>query len=120
MIIDFDISGLRTINALNSREHWSKRSKRAQVERTAVNWHWPLGSLKDGLEAKQGVLVTFTRRGPRRMDDDGLSASLKAVRDAVAKRLGVDDGESRVAFLYKQEKGDYGVNVRIEVVEASR
>jgi hypothetical protein len=49
------------------------------------------------------------------MDDDNLPGSLKAIRDEVASVLGVDDGDrARIRFAYAQERGEWGVRVRIE------
>jgi hypothetical protein len=64
------------------------------------------------------LVVTLTRLSSGHMDDDGIAASTKGVRDAVAKALGVDDGDrSRIRFLYDERKvkrGVYGVEVRIQ------
>lgn len=38
-------------------------------------------------------------------------------RDGIADALGVDDGdESKVTWSYAQERGDYGVRVKIEAL----
>lgn len=50
------------------------------------------------------------------LDDDNLAAAVKPVRDAVAKFLGVDDGNSQVLWLPKQMRGAWGVRVRITEV----
>jgi hypothetical protein len=61
------------------------------------------------------MVVTLNRLSAGTMDDDGLRSSLKYVRDAVAKWLGVDDGDtSRVMYHYLQTKcppKTYGVRV---------
>lgn len=113
--IEFEIPGLRCLNRTNGREHWAVKAKRTKTERLAVVWHWPKGQLSEGLGEAEVALVTLTRIGPRRMDDDNAAASMKAVRDAVAKRLGVDDGDvSRLRFVYRQERGPFAVRVRVE------
>ena len=49
--------------------------------------------------------VELVRVAPRRLDSDNLTSSLKAVRDGVADWLGVDDGDERVLWRYRQRKG---------------
>jgi len=59
--------------------------------------------------------VTLTRIGPRRVDPDNLANAFKAVQDGVAMAFGIDDGdETAVRWDYAQERGSYGVRVRIE------
>ncbi len=50
------------------------------------------------------IVVALTRCAPRALDDDNLASSFKAVRDAVAAYLGLDDRDSRLRFVCKQEK----------------
>lgn len=66
-------------------------------------------------------LVTITRLGPRTLDDDNLAGSAKAIRDSIAARLGVDDGDTaRIQFRYAQEKSKaYGVRITLEPMEGS-
>jgi hypothetical protein len=66
--------------------------------------------------------VTLTRLGGRAMDDDGLQASLKAVRDAVAMWLvggtpGERDNDDRITWdcFEAPRVRPAGVRVRIEV-----
>jgi hypothetical protein len=63
------------------------------------------------------VEVLLTRLSAGHMDDDGLAASQKGVRDGIAEALGVDDGSSVIRFRYAQERaprGTFSVRVRIE------
>lgn len=49
------------------------------------------------------------------MDGDNLQAACKGLRDGIADRLGVDDGDPRVTWHYAQEvPADYGVTISIE------
>ena len=59
------------------------------------------------------LVVTIVRIGPKALDGDNLQGSAKAVRDEVAKYLGVDDAdtETRVTWAYRQERGKYGVRI---------
>lgn len=52
------------------------------------------------------VTVQLTRVSPRSIDSDNLSGSLKAVRDAVAEWLGVDDADDRVTWLPCKQRRD--------------
>jgi hypothetical protein len=42
-----------------------------------------------------------------------LASSAKALRDGIADRLGMDDGDSRISWRYRQVQGDYGAVVEI-------
>jgi hypothetical protein len=64
------------------------------------------------------LVVTITRIGPRKLDDDNLAAACKYVRDQIAKEVGVDDGSDQYTWMYKQRNGGsrgyYAVDVEIE------
>ena len=63
------------------------------------------------------AVVTMIRVSAGKLDDDGLRASLKRVRDGIAKALGVNDGGRFVRFRYGQRRGPkkhYEIRVRIE------
>ena len=60
------------------------------------------------------LVITITRIGPKRMDDDNLSSACKYVRDEIARAVGVDDGSDIYTWVYKQEIGVYGVDVTVE------
>lgn len=96
---------LRTYSTLNQREHWGAKARRVKREREMAF-----------LLVKRHELpcaVTLTRIGPRKLDTDNLLGALKAIRDGIADRLGIDDGDKRVTWIYQQEKGEYGVRVFI-------
>ncbi len=60
------------------------------------------------------IVVTLTRIGKRRLDDDNLAASFKYVRDQIAHMIGTDDGSPLYTWVYKQQIGKvYGVEVEI-------
>lgn len=105
---------LRTVNALNVREHWRARARRVKAEREAVLWH--LG-IAVGRKPRIPCVVTLTRIGPSRGLDpfDNLPASLKGAVDAFATWIGVDDRTSElVRYRCAQERGKEWL-VRIEV-----
>ena len=64
-------------------------------------------------KAELPVTVKLTRIGPRTMDSDNCIAGLKACRDGIAARLGVDDADPRITWEYAQERGEYGLRVEI-------
>jgi hypothetical protein len=61
-------------------------------------------------------VVTLTRYSAKKPDDENSSHSLKAVRDAVADWLGVDDGdETKVRWRYRRAAGWVAcVRIRVE------
>ena len=118
MTLEFTIPGLRVVSAANLREHWRARAARVRKERH----NFALGVLAAGVgdqlremaKLNRRLEVTFTRRSPRRLDDDNLASGLKAARDALAALLGVDDGSDRLCWHYDQQKGPAGLLVRLE------
>jgi hypothetical protein len=107
--------GLCLVSAANAREHWGKKAERAATERSRTAYALCAATCRlPELMAKQCARVLITRIGPRPLDDDNLQGSGKAVRDAVAKVLGVDD-DNRERFVCKvaQESGAYAVRVDV-------
>jgi hypothetical protein len=112
MAIDVSIPGVRlaSLNAL-AREHWRNRQRRAKDHHLIVRaMLWPHTPWR----IDKPVVVTITRIGPRKLDDDNLAGSGKHVRDAVASCFDRDDADTFFAWQYEQQKGDYGVRIRIE------
>lgn len=108
----------RIESVANLREHWAKKAKRVKLHRQlawaalppSMNWPPDLSSLS----------VTLTRIAPRTLDSDNLASGFKATRDQIAVYLQIDDGDSRITWRYKQEKGgakEYKVRIEIEVQE---
>jgi len=99
---------------LNDREHWRVRAKRVKDEYVVTAWCL-LGELKPAIPCT----VLLTRCAPSAgLDSDNLQGALKAVRDAIADWLGVNDKHTeQVRYEYKQERGPYAV--RIEFKEHS-
>lgn len=96
----------------NLREHWSARDKRNASQKAAVFRQVPV------LELPPAYEVRLVRIGVRRLDSDNLAGALKGVRDAVARRLRVDDGSTLVLWSYSQETDARGrERVRIEVAK---
>lgn len=118
----FTIPGLRLVSLANQREHWSTRAKRTKKERHVVGKACMVARvprrLPDGLKAS----VHIVRIGKRMMDEDNLGGACKAVQDAVAEWLGVDDGDrKRIVFTRGQEIGKtYGVRVAVNYTPAEQ
>ena len=99
---------LRIESTPNKREHWGVRSRRTAAHRLAA-LAVPIHPLP--------CVVTLTRIAPRALDDDNNVSGFKALRDGIAKRLGVDDADPRVEWRYGQERGkrkEYAARVNIE------
>lgn len=105
---------IRIVSEANRREHWAARHRRSSSQRAAI---WAALLLAGEERPVPPLTVTMARIGPRLLDDDNLAGGFKAVRDAIAKWLGVDDGPtSRVEWRYEQrrgKRGEYWVEVRI-------
>lgn len=107
---------LRTVNPLNNRRHWRVVSTRSRKERWLA--YCGLVSLPAHLYIPP-FAIQLTRLAPRMMDDDGLAASFKAVRDGIADRLCVNDGSDKIAFKYAQRKSkQYGVEIEFTELRA--
>jgi hypothetical protein len=101
---------VKTSNGLNARGHWAVHHRRARREREAAFMLCP-----PRLPLPCVVTMTRVSPGTRAMDDDNLQGALKCIRDGTAKRLGVDDASPLVMWRCEQRRGDWGVDVRIEV-----
>lgn len=51
-------------------------------------------------KGKLAFRITIIAVGPELLDDDNCSTGSKALRDAIAASLGVDDGDGRIRFEY--------------------
>lgn len=104
-----------------SHQHWTKRDARVRSQGETVAWHLRtlspaaiVRSARLGLRVQRPLVVLLTRIAPRALDSaDNLPGSLKAVRDAVAAELGIDDRTTLVTWLYDQEKGTAAVEILI-------
>ena len=59
--------------------------------------------------------VTLVAVRQKRLDDDNLAGGFKALRDAIAESLGIDDGDERIEWIYRQQIGPkpHGTSVMI-------
>src|SRR5437870_475420 len=81
----------------NSRLHWRRMASLKKRQRAAVMYC--MAGLK--LPAPP-LVVTITRIGPRKLDDDNLQSACKYVRDEIAAVVGVDDGSPLYTWRYVQ------------------
>lgn len=95
----------------NKREHWAQRAKRSRIERETARRDMRISGGKLELPA----VVTLTRFGPRKLDDDNLQTAFKHVRDGVADWMGLDDRNPVVSWLYRQVVGPvWGIEIRLQ------
>lgn len=88
--------------------------ERNAVFRVLARQHREFAPFADAAQVGKPVVVRFTRLG-RAMDDDGVQAACKYVRDAVAAFLGVGDGPTGpVQWLYSQQASPLA-GVRVEL-----
>lgn len=108
------------ISKANAREHRRVRDQRIIKERDATLKALPPtlfdgSTLSGAITHDRGARVTLSRPYHETpLDDDNIRAAFKAVRDAIAEFLGVDDGEDRLHWIYQQTKA-----VRIGVKQSS-
>lgn len=64
------------------------------------------------------LVVTITRVGPSKLDDDNLASACKYIRDQIAKMIGIDDGSSLYTWQYRQriERGR-PQGAEVEIIE---
>jgi hypothetical protein len=99
---------LRIESTQNKREHWAEKARRTKQQRLAA-----LAVPTHPLPCR----VVLTRVAPRALDDDNCVSGFKALRDGIADRLGVDDKDPRVTWVYRQARGkakEYAARVEIE------
>lgn len=99
------------------RVHWRTLRAKAKRERGVVALVLRSAGLRELAPAERAVVTLVRTQVPRSrgLDDDNLRGALKAVRDEVAKALGVDDKEPRVTWRYAETRGsEHGVRIVIE------
>ena len=117
---------VKTISENNAREHHMARHRRRSMQRERVHLHW---LAHRACKVAAPYTITLTRIAGRKLDGDNLQGALKAVRDQVAKELGINDGDEAHEWLYDQRKprprevglqaGGYGVEILVRSQKAS-
>lgn len=106
-----------TVSELNRRDHWAERHRRSKQQKELTTLLLRTARPSAPLVAPYRVKLVRIAPGAIR-DSDNLAAATKAVRDAVAAFLGVDDadvmGNGDVRWSVAQERGPYGLRVEIE------
>lgn len=124
-MMHFEISLSKPLPSLaNARMHWVAKAKAVKTQRQRVALALMVesrgGRLRDMVEVSLArgdvVQVTLTRIAPRRLDDDNLAHAFKATRDELAKKAGLDDGNSHWRWRYAQETGGPAVRVEVELL----
>lgn len=111
--ITLRIPGLVVRSELNERCHWAARASRFKAQERTVGLAFSSANIPTG-PAFTNCVVMLTRIGAKQLDDDNLQGAFKAVRDRVAKWLGVDDADDRVKWEYSQRRGKPGIEIRVE------
>ncbi len=108
---------LKVISEANrpGKEHWRIKRRRKKDQQSEV-----LAELQNALLGKTfdfPVEVKLVRIGPKALDSDNLANAFKAVQDAIASKLGIDDGDkTKVQWVYDQTPiGLRHYKVRIEI-----
>lgn len=100
----------------NLREHWTARRRRHSIQKLALITR--IRQKKPDITFP--CTITFTRISPRALDDDNLPTAFKAIRDALADYIfpglppGRADGDKRLSWQYKQEKGPHSYRIEIK------
>lgn len=116
---------VKTVSELNRRDHWRERHRRAKAQKELVTLLLRSSSGFDRRCARPPYRVTLTRVAPGSIrDSDNLLSATKAIRDAVAAFLEVDDadvvGTPEVTWKVAQEKAaSYAVRIDIEACAPS-
>lgn len=111
---------LRLYSEANVRGAWQGRWKRSREQRrllAAAARNALTGEWREYLAKGGACCVVLIRIAPRPLDTDNLLAALKAVRDGLADGLGRTDADSRVLWLYDQQRRaprEYGLIVGIK------
>jgi hypothetical protein len=114
---------MRTYSESNRREHWAVKARRVKEQRglVAMCYRGCITSTTRQIiffhvHKPAKLTITLTRLGKKLMDDDNLARSFKAIRDELSQQLGVDDGDKRLRWRYKQRltKSNYAVEIEIE------
>jgi hypothetical protein len=93
------ISPLKLVSEANANDKLRNKISRKTAVKAAVSAALP------ELRFPLPCVVVLTRIGGKQLDDDNLQRCFKAVRDVVAKWLGVDDADPRIRWRYRQRPG---------------
>jgi hypothetical protein len=107
---------VRVDSETNAREHWAKKRNRKINQKIATRYGWVDAVRPIDFRVSLPCVVRLVRVGSRKLDSDNLGESFKAIRDALAGMIGVDDGDERIKWEYAQVAvGKRVYQVRVEV-----
>lgn len=110
---------VQTVSESNRRDHWRQKHKRTSQQKNITTLLLRSSSGFDPAKMPPPYHVKLTRVSPGAIrDSDNLLSSTKAIRDAVAAFLGVDDADllasRQVSWSVAQEKqAKYAVRIEI-------
>lgn len=90
---------VKIVSVANLREPWQAKHRRSKEHREAARWAFV--GIKPPLLP---LVITITRVGGRKLDDDNLISGCKALRDGIADWLFIDDGSDKLTWRYEQRK----------------
>lgn len=98
------LRGMKLVSRANAREHWTARHARGRAEAAALALAWIAAGL-EGWHPPLPLHIILIRVGGKTMDGDNLASAFKAIRDALAGLVGIDDGDDRIRWRCKQRPG---------------
>lgn len=108
-----------TKSEANMHEHWTKKSKRAVMQKKVIWAKWNQSNTQVNLPC----VVKLIRCGVQLLDEDNLMIAFKAIRDQLADLIipglaqGRADGDPRIKWEYEQEKAKIcGIKIQIREV----
>lgn len=125
-LASINVPGVRIKGTTNGSQGVSQQGRRFRrgtqrgLHRLGLNAGRAL-KLQALIVQRGALVVRITRVAPKRLDGDNLEASLKRVRDGLAKYVDIDDRDPSVEYVADDERGavrEYGV--RFEVFEQVR
>lgn len=115
---------LRLYSEANKSGHWSSAYKRKKQQKQSVILYLQANYVP---RLTKRMNIILTRIAPRDLDaQDNLPAAFKHIIDAIASYLipglapGRADGDDRISWTFKQEKGKpktYGIRIQISEAE---
>ena len=101
-------------NGSQGRSLDARKARAAEVEREHMAIHLALAGCRRSKPVAP-IIAVLTRFGPATMDRDGNVRALKAVQDAVAAWLGIDDGDEQQLFVLHQQVLEKTYAVKVEL-----
>lgn len=105
---------IHVVSEMNQHEHWAVRHRRNTAQQQSFAAYWM--AFARGIRIEPPCVIKLTRIGLNKMDDGNLGAAFKHVQDAIAKSIGIDDGDPRLRWEYHQITGSDEHAVKIEFI----